>query len=187
MTMVLSTASNPSILSCRPGEVSLPCISRNNAGANVEATKDDFPEPETPVIATTQPKGIDTFIFWRLFSLAPMIWIHLPSSGVFLSAGMEMFSLPERYAPVILSSLESNSSNSPLTSTFPPSLPAPGPMSTSQSACLRVASSCSTTSKVFPSSVSSLKVSKRRSLSLGCKPILGSSRTYITPVNLVPI
>ena len=73
MTMVLSTASKPSILSCRPGEVSLPCISRNSAGANVDATKEDLPEPETPVMATTQPKGIDTFMFCRLFSLAPTI------------------------------------------------------------------------------------------------------------------
>ena len=167
MTMVLSIASNPSILSWRPGDVSLPCISRNSAGAKVEATKEDLPEPDTPVTATIQPSGIDTSMLRRLFSLAPKICIHRPSSGVFLSSGIGIFSLPDKYAPVMLCSLEINSLNSPLTSTFPPSLPAPGPMSTSQSACFSVASSCSTTSNVLPNAVSSLNVSNNLLLSLG--------------------
>ncbi len=83
--------------------------------------------------------------------------------------------------------LESSSFNGPLAITSPPSLPAPTPISTNQSAWRNVGSSCSTTKRVFPNSVNSLRVSRRRSLSLGCNPIEGSSKTYITPVNLVPI
>ena len=87
----------------------------------------------------------------------------------------------------MLSLEESKDLRSPLATTSPPSFPAPTPISTSQSACLRVASSCSTTKRVFPRSVSSLSVSNSRSLSLGWSPIEGSSSTYMTPVSLVPI
>ena len=48
--------------SCFPGELSLPCKSLNRAGASVEAIREDFPEPETPVIETMQPSGIATSI-----------------------------------------------------------------------------------------------------------------------------
>ena len=163
----MSISSNPSILSCLQGDVSLPCISRSNVGAKVEAISEDLPEPETPVTATIHPRGISTSIFCKLFSLAPIILNHLSSSGIFLSVGIGIFCLPERYAPVMLSLLDNSSFNLPLTKTFPPSLPAPGPMSTSQSACLRVASSCSTTSNVLPKEVNSLRVSRSLSLSLG--------------------
>ena len=66
----------------------------------------------------------------------------------------------------MLSLEESKVLSGPLATTSPPSFPAPTPISTSQSACRRVASSCSTTKSVFPRSVSSRRVSSSLSLSL---------------------
>ena len=187
MTITLSICSIPSIESCVPGVSSVPCSSRCRTGASVPVTREDLPDPETPVTATMQPSGILTSRSWRLFCLAPFMTSHRSSWGLNLSSGRGISDLPDRYAPVMLSSLVINSSNVPLTTISPPSLPAPGPMSTIQSACLKVASSCSTTMRVLPRSVSSLSVSSSLPLSLGWSPMLGSSRTYITPVSLVPI
>ena len=49
-----------------------------------------------------------------------------------------------------------------------------------------VLKSCSTIITVLPISLKDSSVFKRRLLSLGCKPIEGSSRTYNTPVNCEP-
>ena len=65
----------------------------------------------------------------------------------------------------------------PLTTTWPPCSPAPGPMSTTQSEVLMVSSSCSTTISVLPRSRSRTSVSISRWLSRWCSPIDGSSRT----------
>ena len=48
-------------------------------------------------------------------------------------------------------------------------------------------SSCSTTKTVLPMSRRCRRVSIKRSLSRWCKPIEGSSSTYMTPVNPEPI
>ena len=50
-----------------------------------------------------------------------------------------------------------------------------------------VSSSCSTTITVLPWSRSRLRVAIRRSLSRWCRPMLGSSRMYSTPIRLEPI
>ncbi|COV08141.1 Uncharacterised protein [Mycobacterium tuberculosis] len=50
-------------------------------------------------------------------------------------------------------------------------------MSTIQSACSMVSSSCSTTIKVFPKSRNRVRVSIRRRLSRWCSPMDGSSST----------
>ena len=134
-----------------------------------------------------QPRGMSTVRSVKLFCLAPRIVSCFFSSGSARSFGIGILLRPERYAAVMLFLAERRSFSVPLAMTSPPSLPAPTPMSTNQSAWRNVASSCSTTRSVFPNSVNSLRVSRRRSLSLGCKPIEGSSRTYITPVNRVPI
>ena len=67
ITMVLSTISRPVIPSMAPGVESVPWSSLRSAGASVSVTKDDFPDPETPVTATMQPRGILTSMSWRLF------------------------------------------------------------------------------------------------------------------------
>ena len=60
-------------------------------------------------------------------------------------------------------------------------------MSIISSAAYIVSSSCSTTINVFPKSLNFLSVANNLSLSLWCKPILGSSKIYKTPVNPEPI
>jgi hypothetical protein len=87
--------------------------------------------------------------------------------------------------------MESGSSNIPSTgpeyTTSPPFSPAPGPMSTIQSAVRMVASSCSTTMRVFPRSRSRIRVSISRLLSRWCSPMDGSSKMYSTPTRPLPI
>ena len=75
----------------------------------------------------------------------------------------------------------------PSATTWPPCSPAPGPMSTIQSAARIVSSSCSTTISVLPRSRRRLSVRIRRALSRWCRPMLGSSRMYSTPVRPEPI
>lgn len=62
-----------------------------------------------------------------------------------------------------------------------------GPISIIWSAAYIVSSSCSTTSTVLPRSLSFLSVAINLSLSLWCKPMLGSSKMYNTPVKPPPI
>ena len=88
-----------------------------------------------------------------------------------------MLARPDRYAPVIDSLLESRSFNRPLWTIRPPRSPAPGPMSTIQSAVRMVSSSCSTTMSVLPRFLSRTSVSISRWLSRWCSPMLGSSST----------
>lgn len=95
--------------------------------------------------------------------------------------------LPDRYCPVIDSVFFSSSFSEPLCTTLPPCSPAPGPMSTTQSATLMVSSSCSTTMSVLPMSRSRTSVSISRWLSRWCRPMEGSSSTYSTPTRPEPI
>ena len=41
-------------------------------------TREDFPEPETPVTQTISPSGISTFIFFKLFAYAPLTDRYFP-------------------------------------------------------------------------------------------------------------
>ena len=50
-----------------------------------------------------------------------------------------------------------------------------------------MSSSCSTTTTVFPRSLNFFSVAINLSLSLWCRPMLGSSRIYKTPDNPAPI
>ncbi len=90
-------------------------------------------------------------------------------------------------APVIDSADASRSATVPDTTTLPPCSPAPGPMSTTQSAVRMVSSSCSTTIRVLPRSRSLVRVWISRWLSRWCSPIDGSSSTYSTPTSPEPI
>ena len=46
-----------------------------SAGYNMFFTNELLPQPDTPVIVVITPKGIFTFIFFKLFSRAPIIFI----------------------------------------------------------------------------------------------------------------
>ena len=50
-----------------------------------------------------------------------------------------------------------------------------------------IPSSCSTTSTLFPKSRNRFSVPINRSVSTGCNPMLGSSKTYSTPASPAPI
>ena len=129
-------------------------------------TNVDLPEPDTPVTATNNPSGISTSISLRLFSFAPLtINLRFGSTGRRI-LGISIALRPEIYAPVIDSLLLIKSSYGPLTTTLPPCSPAPGPISTIQSAVRIVSSSCSTTIRVFPRFRNLVRVSIRRRLSL---------------------
>ena len=103
---------------------------------------------------------------------------HLPAPYPLpAGAGTGMASRPDRYAPVSDSGLASRSATVPETTMLPPCSPAPGPMSTTQSAARMVSSSCSTTISVLPRFRSRSSVSSSRWLSRWCSPIDGSSST----------
>ena len=157
----------------------------NNIGYRVELTRVDFPLPLTPVTTVITPKGNSTSIFFRLFPFAPNNLRVLFHFLLFL--GISISSLPLKNFPVIEFLFFIISFGLPKATTSPPKVPAPGPISSILSACIIVSSSCSTTIKVFPNSLSLFKVASNLSLSFWCSPILGSSSTYRTPVSPEPI
>ena len=69
----------------------------------------------------------------KLLRRAPQIVIARPLGKIRFS-GIAIDDLPERYAPVMLSFDFNNFFKGPLETILPPALPAPGPMSTNQSA-----------------------------------------------------
>ena len=119
--------------------------------------------------------------------MAPCTSMHLDFVCFLLVFGTGIFFLPLKYCPVIEFSTIFTSSAVPCAITFPPCVPAPGPISIIWSAAYIVSSSCSTTSNVFPKSLNFFSVANSLSLSLWCKPILGSSNIYNTPVSPEPI
>ena len=74
-------------------------------------------------------------------------------------------------------SLARRPSTEPSKQTVPPPDPAPGPRSTTWSAIAIVSGLCSTTSTVLPLSRSWSSSWFIRSMSWGCSPIVGSSKT----------
>lgn len=94
----------------------------------ISLTREDLPEPDTPVTQVKVPRGTDTSIWRRLFSAAPRTVRYAPLPGRRLS-GTGMNFLPLKYWPVRLLGLAMTSSGVPAAITCPPWAPAPGPMS----------------------------------------------------------
>ena len=92
-------------------------------------TSVDFPEPDTPVTATSRPRGNSTSTSCRLCSRAPSTVSTSPLPGR-RTAGTGIDLAPERYWPVSESGLDS-SPPGPVTgpewTMRPPCSPAPGP------------------------------------------------------------
>ena len=125
-------------------------------------------------------RGIaESCIFWYLSSLAVLAWWR--------TFGTSIFFLPDKYCPVNESALLAISLAVPSAITWPPCTPAPTPMSMIWSARRMASSSCSTTITVLPRSRKRVSVCSKRSLSRWCKPMDGSSSTYITPIKPAPI
>ena len=145
-----------------------------------------LPDPDAPVIATITPSGIVTSTALRLFSLAPRTTRALPLPFR-RTLGVGIDRLPDRNCPVGDRGQASRSSSVPWTTTVPPCTPGPGPISTTWSAARIVSSSCSTTITVLPTSRRLSSVAIIFTLSFGCRPIDGSSRTYSIPISPDPI
>ena len=131
-----------------------------------------LPEPATPVRTHRTPSGMSTSTFLRLCVEA------LRTSST--PDGSRTSSLSDarssRCRPVTVLLLRS-ASKVPSKTTSPPALPAPGPRSTTWSAIAIVSGLCSTTSTVLPLSRSWSSSWFIRSMSCGCSPIVGSSKT----------
>jgi len=71
ISITLSTWSRPSTASWSPGSSWAPCSSAASARRRTSWSRDDFPEPETPVTAVNTPTGNETSIAFRLWWRAP--------------------------------------------------------------------------------------------------------------------
>ena len=183
---ILSIFSRPSIALWGKGRSLAPCSLEARALYKISLIKVDLPLPLTPVTTVNTPKGIATSIFFKLLPVAPRISSRRPS-GSRRCLGTGIYFLPLRYWPVIEAGTPAISAAVPWATTSPPCSPAPGPMSRISSAAYMVSSSCSTTSRLLPKSRRCLKVSSSLALSRWCRPMLGSSRMYSTPVRPEPI
>ena len=174
MVMILSICSIPNIPSCSPGFALALCSVRARDLFKISFISVLFPEPDTPVTTHMTLRGIFTSIFCRLFCLAFFIVIY--PFGSRRRSGISILRLPLIYWPVVEVSCARIAAGGPATTTSPPSSPAPGPISTIQSAFIMVSSSCSTTMTVFPISLRLFNIPMSFALSRGCNPMDGSSR-----------
>ena len=78
MLIILSILSKPLISLHFPGFTCESLSSLVIALYKTSLTSVLFPEPETPVTQLNTPKGNLTFIFFKLFSCAPITSIYLP-------------------------------------------------------------------------------------------------------------
>ena len=184
-TITLSIFSTPVISEYVPGFTSERLSFRASAFCRISFTRLDFPLPETPVTQVNIPAGNPTVIFFRLCSRAPFTTIILLLAAR-LFWGISIFSFPDKYRAVIDCFDLITFSNVPDAAILPPCFPAPGPISTIQSALRIVSSSCSTAITVLPRSRNCSNVLSNRPLSRWCNPIDGSSKIYRTPVSDEP-
>ena len=147
----------------------------------------DLPLPDTPVMQVISPNGNSRVTFLRLLPRAPLSTSMRSGLTGVRTEGTAMAVLPLKYWPVMDSAQAATFSGVSAISTLPPCSPAPGPMSMTKSASRMASSSCSTTITLLPKSRRRLRVASRRSLSRWCRPMEGSSSTYITPVRPLPI
>ena len=174
MLITLSSPSMPEMFLCFPGTVLARFKSLARRLYKISFTRELFPEPETPVTQVITPTGIFTEMPLRLFSLAPVTASQPLGCRRWVGTGTCI--LPLKYWPVTDSATSMISCAVPWAITFPPWEPAPGPISTTWSASSIVSSSCSTTISVLPRSRRFFRVLSSLSLSLWCRPMLGSSR-----------
>ncbi len=151
------------------------------APTNASDTSVLLPEPATPVTTVSTPVGTRKSTPLRLCSVTSRTVSQPP--GVRTSAFTPVTRRSPR--PVGVSAAASPRTV-PAKTTSPPCVPAPGPMSTTWSATAMTSRSCSTTSTVLPLSRKRTRRSLRRRTSLGCSPVLGSSKMYVMPVRLLP-
>ena len=96
MSTTLSRYSMPSMRSHLPGWTFMRMRSAPRRLKSTSLTREDFPEPETPVTTVKVPRGKVTSMCRRLFSAAPMTFRNFPLP-VRRSVGTGIFFFPERY------------------------------------------------------------------------------------------
>ena len=162
----------------------LPFAFAASAGMRLSSTSVVLPEPDTPVTAVRRPRGMAVSSGFTVCS-APVASSMRPRANT-SSAGMRSrtrtVSAPDRKPPMSEAGFASTSASDPCATTRPPSAPAPGPISTSQSAARRMCASWSTMTTELPSAMRSRMTSMSPSMLDGCRPMDGSSSTYSTPV-----
>ena len=136
--------------------------------------------------------SLSAFFAWFLVKgiAESCIFSYLSSLAILArwrTVGTAIFFLPDKYWPVNDSGFLAMSFAVPSAMILPPCTPAPTPTSMIWSARRMASSSCSTTITVLPKSRKRVNVCSSRSLSRWCKPIDGSSSTYITPIKPAPI
>src|ERR1017187_6660851 len=109
-------------------EPSLCPSARATARYSTWCTNVDFPDPETPVIATRSPIGISTSSPCRLLARAPRK-TSISRPGVRRRVGTGIEICPDKYRPVSEFGLCSISARTPSANNLPPNSPAPGPRS----------------------------------------------------------
>ncbi len=102
-----------------PGFAELRLIFCARARFRILLTNVLLPEPDTPVTATNSPKGNSTEIFFKLFSVAPVILMAFPFPFR-RSVGTGILFLPDRYCPVKESSSAATSAGVPAETISPP-------------------------------------------------------------------
>ena len=113
--------------SCAAGASEAPFNLRATALYSVSMSSVDLPPPETPVTQVNRPSGISAVMFFRLLPRALTIFSARRERG--LRSGTGTLSSPERYLPVHERGAAMRSSTVPSATTWPPWMPAPGPMS----------------------------------------------------------
>lgn len=80
ISIILSIFSYPCISLCLPTGFLLLFIILFNPLYNISLTRVLFPDPDTPVTILKVPSGIEIFIFFKLFSFAPITLLdyHFP-------------------------------------------------------------------------------------------------------------
>ena len=117
-------------------------------------TSVDLPEPDTPVTATNSPSGNADVDVLQVV-LVGAVDGELAALGARAAYGGDRDLAPAGEVLARSSSRRARAAPapSPEWTTWPPCSPAPGPMSTTQSATRMVSSSCSTTIRVLPRSL----------------------------------
>ena len=169
------------------------------AGRMQSRTSVLFPDPLTPVTTVNRPSGKATERFFRLFRLNPrkmsdgVLFFRLAPRRV--RGGAVGRAWPSAWprsccransTPVSDCLFRKICLSEPAATTWPPSTPAPGPRSMMWSARAIVSSSCSTTTTELPRERSCSSAPSSCRLSRGCRPIVGSSSTYSTPLRFEP-
>ena len=177
----------PSRPSHAPGSDSPTPKARRRLRKSTWSTSVDLPDPDTPVMQTSRPSGTSTVTSFRLFSRAPRTRRRSAVSiGRRGAAAARAPARPERNAPVTERALFSRPATGPSYTTSPPSLPGPGPRSTTWSAEAMRLPSCSTTMTALPASARRRRTPDSFATSRGCRPTEGSSSTYIVLVSEPP-